>query len=373
MLSLQGISRVAIWRKQGEAKRNMVRCVRRRSEWRDFCIGTVIRSGRLDGCLIVELNDSTCIYPSFENQNRLYVMTYLSYLILRRMNILEQLSYCDDSNDDCDSMVEVTVADGTHNLTQKAVLRMFRDHPNMLDSSVVIGVFAALIFLYIVAEGFSILTVSGVFVTKSGEKAQKKRQEVGQEVVVCIDNRNCRGIIHAQNENDTWHVIFSNLDVDELEARIGASNSVKDLVDLSKQITNVTSSEIEACDADVASLKNLLHTSLQSRDVAAEHVQSISSLGMYEKMQMEFPALFKVFNKILKLYKTYRLPYDWNENAQQTKFDVPSILVCAPQVPFAANICPGRGNFNATSECCERDSDVVVSVSVRGASIRNGA
>ena len=278
-------------------------------------------------------------------------MSYLSYLIYRRVEILQQLSSCKSPT--IPNCFEGTVADTHEDLSRKAVLRMFRDDPNILDSKVSIGVFAVLLFMYVATQGFSILTMCGFFMEKIEEDDQNKHHyEHGEAVVVCIGDRYCKGMIHAQNENDTWHVIFSNRNVDELEAGIEASSSVAELVDLSKQITNVTSSEIEACDADVTALKTLLRKRLQTREVAAEHVQAISSLGMYNKIQMKFPTPVKLLNIFKKLYRTYRLScedtlspshiclqlFSWNKNAQHTELSIPCILVCSPQVPVDATI-----------------------------------
>ena len=232
-------------------------------------------------------------------------MSYLSYLIYRRVEILQQLSSCKSPT--IPNCFEGTVADTHEDLSRKAVLRMFRDDPNILDSKVSIGVFAVLLFMYVATQGFSILTMCGFFMEKIEEDDENKHHyEHGEAVVVCIGDRNCKGIIHAQNENDTWHVIFSNRNVDELEAGIEASGSVTELVDLSKQITNVTSSEIKACNADFTRLKNLLYKRLQIRELAADKVEAISDLGMYKKMQLKFPVPFKVLKTIMKLYKTYR-------------------------------------------------------------------
>ena len=232
-------------------------------------------------------------------------MSYVSYLIVRRVEIFESLGNCENNN-----CTEINVEDSKEDLTHKAVLRMFRDDPDILDNNVVIGVFSALLFFYVVAEVFSILTMLGFFMKKSGKKEKMKEEKHtckrGENVAVRIEGRYCKGIIHAQNANDTLHVVFSDRNVDELEAGIEASGSVTELVDLSKQITNVTSSEIKACNADLTRLKNLLYKRLQIRELAADKVEAISDLGMYKKMQLKFPVPFEVLKTIMKLYKTYR-------------------------------------------------------------------
>ena len=232
-------------------------------------------------------------------------MSYVGYLIARRVEIFKSLRNCEKNN-----CTEINVADSKANLTHKAVLRMFRDDPDILDNNVVIGVFSALLFFYVVAEVFSILMMCGFFMKKSGKKKKKKEEkhtyERGENIAVRIEDRYCKGTIHAQNANDTLDVVFSDRDVYQLEAGIEASGSVTELVDLSEHITNVTSSEIKACNADLTRLKNLLYKRLQIRELAADKVEAISDLGMYKKMQLKFPVPFEVLKTIMKLYKTYR-------------------------------------------------------------------
>ena len=226
-------------------------------------------------------------------------MSYVSYLIARRVEILEGLS-CENN------CTEVNVADSKSELTHKAVLRMFRDDPDILDNNAVIGVFSALLFFYVVAEVFSILTMCGFFMKKEKKKEKKYHYKLGENVIVCIDGRYRKGIIHAQYANDKLHVVFSDCNVDELEVGIEASSSVTELLDISKQINNATASEIKACNTDITRLKNLLCDRLQIRELAADNLEAISGLGMYKKLQIKFPAAFKVLKMVMKLYRTYR-------------------------------------------------------------------
>ena len=232
------------------------------------------------------------------------MISYVSYLIFRRVEINQALR-------DTETM---RVVDNGTELSRKAVLQMFRD-PNILPSEIVIAVFAVLICLYLVSQVVAILSICGFLFKKNTKNKKQKthRYKLGQNVVVSVrglkSNHYCAGIIHARNENCTWHIVFSNRDVNELEADIKASSTVAELLELSKQISNVTKKEIQArCSKrkKVLAIKTLLRERLQQHEVAANHVHHSRSLGAYKRLQLKLPKFFRLLKLVKKFYKKFR-------------------------------------------------------------------
>ena len=250
------------------------------------------------------LENIRCIRIHIVSQNRLYVISYASYLIFRRNEILGTCTDCVET---------MTVVDNSTELTRKAVLQMFRD-PNILDGNIVIAVLAVLICLYLVSQVLAILSICGLFLTKAkkpkkSKKKKTRRFKVGQKVVVSIGDHYSTGMIHARNENSTWHIVFSNRDVNELKADIKATSTVAGLLDLSKQISNVTSAEIKKCCSKrrkALAIKNLLLERLQQHEVVADHIHRSRSHGVLKKLKFKLPKSYELLQCLKKYYKKYR-------------------------------------------------------------------
>lgn len=227
---------------------------------------------------------------------RIYVLSYLSFLIFRRVEILKDL-------DSGAYRGRLTVADNATEITRKAILYMFED-PGILDGKIVIGFFSAVLCLGTMAQLIAILKISGCFLKKrkhSTERHKTHHFKRSQKVIVNIHGRYAVGIVQAHNaESDTVHIVFSDRDADKIESDIEISSTVEDLVAISEHISCVSSAQIKAHGTNVTALKKLLREQLQNRSVRADHVHPSLGIGLFKKLQLRFSKLFKVIERARK-------------------------------------------------------------------------